>query len=71
MVHQKILINVLFWSHRSLIACYYPVGSIKETGKFEMLSSSLDNEELHEKYGDLTKDDVIAEDIINYWRIEP
>jgi hypothetical protein len=33
-VHQKVKINVWLISDRSIITCYYPIGSIETDGKF-------------------------------------
>ena len=65
------MVNVPFFSHRSLINCYYPLGSIEHDGKFELVTSSTGCEELTNKYQKVVGKDVLANDIINYWRVEP
>ena len=70
-VHQKITINVWLVSDRSVISCYYPIGSIAENGKFQMVASSQGNEAFVQKYADDFKDDVLADSIIDYWSVEP
>ena len=58
-------------SDRSVMTCYYPIGSVETHGKFEMVASSKGIEEFAKKYAADMGKDVIADSILDYWCCEP
>ena len=58
-------------SDRSVITCYYPIGSVETHGKFEMVASSQGIQEFANKYAADMGNDVVADNILDYWCCEP